>query len=42
MGDAVITPGAPNGSLVANVTGQGTPNLAGQGRAAGPQPAAKK
>jgi hypothetical protein len=42
MGDAVITPGAPNGSLVANVTGQGTPNLAGQGRAAGPRPAAKK
>jgi hypothetical protein len=42
MGDAVITPGAPNGSLVANVTGQGTPNLAGQGRAAGPQPVAKK
>jgi hypothetical protein len=42
MGDAAITPGAPNGSLVANVTGQGTPNLAGQGRAAGPTPAAKK
>ena len=42
MGDAAITPGAPNGSMVANVTGQGTPGPAGQGHAAGPRPAAKK